>query len=169
MIVISHEFAHQFLTKYVHAWVVCDADAAIQLVTADFRNVWDPIRPPVTGREGYHKLWLDEGGIQEDLDISWRDPMVQGNMIFCEMWTSMIYHGAEMSNPDSGMQAKVANIEPSPVTAVGCSTFEFDDAGLCYEIREYRSVSPGRHPAPPAYRYRMTAREELAALSKKSL
>ncbi len=168
MIVIDHQFAHQFLTKFVHAWVVCDADAAIELVTENFRNVWDPIRPPVQGRDGYRKLWIDEGGNQEDLDISWRDPMVQGNMIFAEMWATMIYHGAEMSNPESGKQAEEANIKPSPVTAVGCSTFEFDEVGLCFEIREYRSVSPGLHQAPPAYRHRMTARDELAALGVNS-
>ncbi|MFM9976455.1 MAG: nuclear transport factor 2 family protein [Sphingomonadaceae bacterium] len=166
MSVITLDFAQRFIQKYVHAWVICDPDAAILLVSENFRNVWDPIRSPVQGREAYHKLWFDEGSIQEDLEIWWRDPVIDKNFVFCEMWTTMIYHGGEMSNPESGQLARAEGIPAQEVTAVGCSAFDFDASGLCCEIREYRSVSPGRHGAPAAYRHKMTAREELAALGR---
>ena len=154
MVTLTIERACAFLDAFMQAWLKVDADAAIALISQDFRYWWDPTKAPVTGHDAYREYWLGEGGIQQELDIRWRDPLVSGNSLAVEIWVTMHYAGAEISDPKSAENAQARGTPPKNITSGGCTVFDFNEQGLCREMREYRFVSDGTFEAPEAYRNR---------------
>lgn len=147
---LNHDTANAFIEKWVDAWLRVDADAAAELFSEDYVYCWHPLESPVVGQDAIKAYWVSEGELQENVNVHWRAPVVDGNHMSFELWCTMNYRGGSLSDPQSGLGSEEEKRERTPreMTGVCCYAVEFNSLGQCREMREYRFEIDGIHPAP---------------------
>lgn len=117
---------------YRAAWENADSDAAAALFTEDaaYRSlIYDE---PHHGRSGVVDYWTGVTSNQSDVTVRMGQPFVDDSKTTVEFWTTM-------------------EIEGAPVTLAGCLLLEFDDTGLCSDLREYWNFTDDTHQPPAGW------------------
>ena len=122
----------EWVEEYGRAWREKDGDAVVALFTEDAEYRSSPFREPDVGSEGIYAYWRRATSTQEDVDVRMGTPIVAGNKVAVEWWTTMRQDGEEITLP-------------------GCLVLRFAADGRCEELREYWHVQPGRHDPPPGW------------------
>lgn len=118
----------RWVEAYAQAWEDMDADAAAALFSEDatYRSlIFDE---PNRGRDGIRAYWLRATSDQADVDVTMGDPLVDGDRVAVEWWTTML---------DTS--------EDEDLTLPGVLLLRFGPDGLCRSLREYWAFEPGRH------------------------
>jgi hypothetical protein len=121
-----------WIAAYARAWVGRDPDAAAALFTEDAVYRSSPFRQPHTGSEAIRDYWARATSTQEDLDLRFGEPVVEGRKAVVEWWAIMRDEGAWITLP-------------------GSLLLRFAADGRCEELREYWHVEDGRHEPPPGW------------------
>ena len=117
-----------WIAAYGRAWEEGDPDAVVTLFTEDASYRSSPFREPNLGQEGIRAYWVRAAGKQEGVQVRMGEPVVDGNVVAVEWWTTM-------DDPDDG-----------EITLPGCLLLQFAPVGRCYDLREYWNVRDGRVP-----------------------
>jgi ketosteroid isomerase-like protein len=120
----------EWLEAYRRAWEEADVEAAVALFTEDAVYRSSPFREPSVGRDGIRSYWAGATAGQEATRVRIGEPIVAGNRVAAEWWTTMRDEGEEITLP-------------------GCLVLRFAPDGRCEELREYWHVEAG-HREPPA-------------------
>ena len=118
-----------WIETYRRAWEENVPEAVVALFTehASYRS--SPFREPDVGHEGIRSYWARTAGTQEGVQVRMGEPVVDGNVVAVEWWTTM-------RDPDDG-----------EITLPGCLLLQFAPDGRCFDLREYWNVQDGRlHP-----------------------
>jgi hypothetical protein len=121
--------AQEWIAAYRRAWVGRDPEAAAALFTEDAVYRSSPFREPHLGSQGIRDYWTRATSTQEELDLRFGEPVVEGRKAVVEWWAIMRDQGAWITLP-------------------GCLLLRFTDDGRCEELREYWHVEDGRHEPP---------------------
>lgn len=121
-----------WLESYRVAWERKDADAAAALFSARSTYRANIFEEPFEGREGVATYWRDVTASQADVQVRIGEPLVDGDRVAAEFWTTMLVAGDEVTLP-------------------GCLLLRFDDDGLCAALREYWHFQPGRFEPPAGW------------------
>ena len=113
-----------WLGGYAAAWVDADPAAAAALFTPDATYRSHPFERAHTGSEGIAKYWRDVTATQENVEVRWGDPVVEGDVAGVEWWTTLRNEAAD-------------------VTLAGILLLHFDGDSLCPALRECWHVEPG--------------------------
>ena len=111
------ERAGAWLAAYRRAWEEADAPAAAGLFTADATYRAHPLRPVHTGHDGIAAYWDRATAGQRDVRVRLGDPIVDGDRVAVEWWTTMTADG-------------------DPATLAGCLLLSFAPDGRCQALRE---------------------------------
>lgn len=122
----------EWIEEYGRAWREQDANAVVALFTEDAEYRSSPFREPHVGSDGIRAYWERATATQEDADVSTGKPIVDGNVVAVEWWTTMRDEGEEITLP-------------------GCLLLRFAPDGRCEALREYWNVEPGRHDPHPGW------------------
>ena len=121
----------EWIEGYRRAWEERDPAAAAALFTEDASYRSSPFRePPNLGHEGVLSYWTGATSTQEDVHVEMGEPLVDGNHVAVEWWTSMRSDGEE-------------------ITLVGCLLLRFAPDGLVpasigkavHDRERYRALS----------------------------
>jgi ketosteroid isomerase-like protein len=112
--------AEQWLQRYGDAWERADPSAAALLFTEDCQYFETPFSPPACGRDGVLRYWSAVPEGQADVSFRFRLLAVQVNTVFAH-WS------ASFTRRTSG----------SRVALDGVLVLEFDERGLCRNLREW--------------------------------
>lgn len=121
-----------WLDAYARAWRERDADAAAALFTEDGIYRSHPFREPHVGREAIRAYWEGATRSQDEFELRFGDPVVEGRRTAVEWWATMRDEGDEVTLP-------------------GILVLRFTDDGLCEELREAWHLEPGRHDPPDGW------------------
>jgi hypothetical protein len=124
--------AADWIAAYGRAWVGRDPKAAVELFTDDAVYRSSPFREPSVGSEGIRDYWTRATSTQDQLDLRFGDPIVEGNKVVVEWWAIMRDEGDWITLP-------------------GALLLRFRDDGRCEELREYWHVEDGRRDPPPGW------------------
>ena len=127
---MEREEAVAWLEAYRRAWEGADTPAAAGLFTADARYRSHPLRPAHTGRDGIAAYWDRATAGQRDVRVRLGDPVVDGQRVAAEWWTTMVADG-------------------EPATLAGCLLLGFAADGRCRDLRECWNLAEGGHDPPP--------------------
>jgi uncharacterized protein (TIGR02246 family) len=127
-----------WIARYGKAWRDKDVDGVAELFTEDATYAAHPLQPPHRGRAGIRAYWRQVTATQEDVDLSFGRPIIDGNRVAVEWW-------ATMKDPEWGPPR-----DDAAVTLPGCLLLRFSDQGLCATLREYWNVEFGRRVPSPA-------------------
>jgi ketosteroid isomerase-like protein len=119
-----------WLDGYRRAWERADTPGLVGLFTPDASYRSHPLRPAHTGHDGVAAYWDRATAGQEDVRVRFGDPIVDGDRVGVEWWTTMRAAG-------------------DPVTLVGCLLLHFAPAGRCRSLRECWHLSEDLRPPPP--------------------
>lgn len=119
-----------WLRAYADAWENADP-GVVELFTEDATYLSQPFREPHTGRDGIRAYWAGATATQRDTEVLIGDPLVEGDHVVAEWWTTMV--------EDDG-----------PVTLPGVLLLDFD-GDECRALREYWAYEPGRHEPFPEW------------------
>lgn len=122
----------EWIEEYGRAWREQDANAVVALFTEDAEYRSSPFREPHVGSDGIRAYWERATATQEDADVNMGKPIVDGNVVAVEWWTTMRDEGEEITLP-------------------GCLLLRFAPDGRCEALREYWNVEPGRHDPHPGW------------------
>jgi ketosteroid isomerase-like protein len=122
----------EWVEAYGRAWREKDADAVVGLFTEDAEYRSSPFREPSVGSAGIRDYWTRATSTQEDADVRMGSPIVAGDRVVVEWWTTMRDQGEEITLP-------------------GCLLLRFAPDGRCAALREYWQVEPGRHEPHPGW------------------
>lgn len=120
----------EWVESYRQAWESRDAGAAAALFTPDATYRSNIFEAPHRGQDGVREYWSDVTASQSDVSVRMGKPFVDGRRVAVEFWTNMKVDGEDVTLP-------------------GCLLLDFDDAGLCWRLREYWHFASGR-AEPPA-------------------
>jgi ketosteroid isomerase-like protein len=120
----------EWIDEYIRAWHEADAEAAGRLFTDDAIYCWHPLQPAAVGREGVEDYWRNVTATQQDQQVRFGSPVVSGNKVAVEFWTTLRNSGDE-------------------VTLAGCMLLRFGEDGRCEELREYWFMESGMHSPSP--------------------
>ncbi len=113
-----------WLERYGRAWEESDPDAAAALFSQDASYYETPFGAPAQGREGVRAYWANATRNQADISFSYEILSVaKGRGIAC-------WRAGFTRRPSAAR-----------VTLDGIFLLEFDDDGLCRELREWWHVS----------------------------
>ena len=121
-----------WIDAYGRAWRGRDPDAAARLFSDDATYHSHPFREPHVGRDGIRRYWELATASQEDLDLSFGEPVVEDDRAAVEWWARMRDDGEEITLP-------------------GILVLRFAADGRCEELRECWHVEPGRHEPPDGW------------------
>jgi ketosteroid isomerase-like protein len=121
-----------WIEEYGRAWREKDAEAVVRIFTEDAVYRSSPFREPSVGSEGIRAYWTRATGAQEDLDLRFGTPIVQGSTVVVEWWATMREGGEEITLP-------------------GTLVLRFAADGRCEELREYWHEEPGRREPPAGW------------------
>ncbi|HLM08656.1 MAG TPA: nuclear transport factor 2 family protein [Thermoleophilaceae bacterium] len=126
---MDDSWARAWIADYGAAWRTGDDEAVAALFadSAVYRST--PFRPPAVGRAAIREYWRTATSTQDALELSFGEPVVQGNRVAVEWWARML---------DGG----------EPITLPGCLVLRFGSDGRCDELREYWHLEQG-DVAPP--------------------
>ena len=119
-----------WLDGYRRAWEQADTPAVLGLFTSDARYRSHPLRPAHTGHDGVAAYWDQATADQQDVLVRLGDPVVDGDRVAAEWWTTMVADG-------------------DPVTLVGCLLLAFAADGRCRDLRECWNVADAIQDPPP--------------------
>jgi hypothetical protein len=117
-----------WIERYRRAWEDGDPVAVVALFTEDASYRSAPFREPYLGQDAIHAYWTRGAGSQEGVQVRMGEPVVDGNVVAVEWWTTM-------DDPDDG-----------EITLPGCLLLQFAPDGRCFDLREYWNVQEGRLP-----------------------
>lgn len=123
---------HEWVDEYACAWREKDADAVVALFTEDAEYRSSPFREPSVGSAAIRAYWERATATQEETDVRMGAPVVAGDRVVVEWWTTMRDEG-------------------EPITLPGCLLLRFAPDGRCEALREYWHVEPGRHAPHPGW------------------
>jgi SnoaL-like domain len=106
-----------WLDGYRRAWEQADTPAVLGLFTADASYRSHPLRPAHTGRDGVAAYWDRATADQREVRVRFGDPIVDGDRVAVEWWTTMTAGG-------------------DPATLAGCLLLAFAADGRCRALRE---------------------------------
>jgi hypothetical protein len=124
--------AAEWIAAYGRAWVERDPEAAVALFTEDAVYRSSPFREPHTGSDGIREYWTRATSTQEDLDLRFGAPVVEGRKAVVEWWAIMRDEGAWITLP-------------------GSLLLRFAPDGRCEELCEYWHLEDGRREPPPGW------------------
>jgi ketosteroid isomerase-like protein len=119
--------ARAWLESYRRAWEEGDVEAFVQLFTEDAIYHSHPFREPHLGHDGIRAYAGGATGTQEQVEVRFGEPIVEGIRAAAEWWATM----------DDAADGEV--------TLPGCLVLRFAADGRCEELREYWHLEPGRH------------------------
>jgi ketosteroid isomerase-like protein len=122
----------EWIAAYARAWEAGDAEAAAALFTPDAVYRSHPCREPHVGSDGIRDYWARATSTQEETEVRFGRPVVEGDRAAVEWWTVMRDEGEWIALP-------------------GCLVLRFAADGRCEELREYWHVEEGRRDAPPGW------------------
>jgi hypothetical protein len=122
----------EWIAAYGRAWVGRDPEAAAALFTEDAVYRSHPFREPHTTTDGILAYWTSATSTQEELDLRFGEPVVEGRKAAVEWWAIMRDEGVWITLP-------------------GSLLLRFAVDGRCEELREYWHVEEGRHGPPPGW------------------
>jgi ketosteroid isomerase-like protein len=126
---VNHE---QWLDGYRRAWIERDADGAAALFTDDALYREKAFDPPFVGRDAIRGYWSTVTQGQQDVELRYGTPVVQGHRVAVEWWANLVNDG-------------------TPVTLAGEFLLVFDRDGRCRELREYWVLTTGRVDPPEGW------------------
>jgi hypothetical protein len=106
-----------WLDGYRRAWEQADSPAVLGLFTTDASYRSHPLRPAHIGHDGVAAYWGRATADQRDVRVRFGDPVVDGDRVAVEWWTTMTAGGA-------------------PATLAGCLLLAFAGDGRCRALRE---------------------------------
>ncbi len=109
-----------WLDSYGRAWEARDPEAAAALFSEDVRYYETPFLAPAEGRDGVRDYWANATGGQSDVAFSYELVSVSGDRGIARWW-------ATFRRISSGAR----------IALDGIFLLEFDDEGLCRELREW--------------------------------
>jgi hypothetical protein len=121
-----------WIAAYGRAWVDRDPDAVVSLFTEDAVYRSSPFREPHVGSAGIRDYWTRATSTQEELDLRFGDPVVEGRKAVVEWWAIM-------------------RDEDAWITLPGALLLRFAADGRCEELREYWHLEDGKHEPPPGW------------------
>ncbi|HEU4449172.1 MAG TPA: nuclear transport factor 2 family protein [Gaiellaceae bacterium] len=122
----------EWVEAYARAWREKDADAVVRLFTEDAEYRSSPFREPGVGSDGIRAYWERATSTQEDVDVRTGAPLLDGDRVAVEWWTTMRDGGEWFTLP-------------------GCLLLRFAPDGRCRALREYWHLEPGRHEPHPGW------------------
>jgi limonene-1,2-epoxide hydrolase len=117
---VTPEQVSDWLAGYRVAWETRSADAAAALFAIDARYYETPFSEPFEGREGIAAYWARVTADQRDIHFDSELLSIDGPRVIAT-WSARFVAG-----PDT-----------TPVELNGIFLLEFDEAGLCLELREW--------------------------------
>jgi hypothetical protein len=124
--------AEEWIAAYGRAWVDGDPGAAVALFTEDAVYRSSPFREPHVGSAGIRDYWTRATSTQEELDLRFGEPVVEGRKVVVEWWAIM-------------------RDEDAWITLPGALLLRFAEDGRCEELREYWHVEDGKHEPQPGW------------------
>jgi hypothetical protein len=122
----------EWIEAYGRAWEDRDPDAAAALFTEEAVYRAHPFREPHLGTVGVRTYCAQATATEADLQVRFGAPILSGEKVSVEWWTTMWAEGEEITIP-------------------GCLLLRFAPDGRCEELREYWHVEPGRHEPPDGW------------------
>jgi hypothetical protein len=119
-----------WLEGYRRTWERADAQGVLELFSADARYRSHPLRPAHTGHDGVAAYWARATADQRDVRVRLGDPVVDGERVAAEWWTTMVAGG-------------------HPATVAGCLLLTFGADGRCRDLRGCWNETDGRKDPPP--------------------
>jgi ketosteroid isomerase-like protein len=126
---VDERWAYEWIEDYGEAWRRGDGDAVAELFTHDAVYRSSPFRAPSVGRDAIRDYWRSSTSTQEELELSFGEPVVHGGRVAVEWWASLRDEGREIALP-------------------GCLVLRFASDGRCEELREYWQLEEGRREPP---------------------
>lgn len=109
-----------WLEGYGQAWESRDPEAAAALFSEDARYYETPFIAPAQGRDGVREYWTHATRNQSDIRFSYNIVSVSGGWGIARWWATFRRVPSDMT-----------------VRLDGIFLLEFDDEGLCHELREW--------------------------------
>ena len=113
--------AQVWLNRLGQAWRDRNPQAAGELFAEHAVYRSDPFRPALVGRSAIVDYWAQATGSQSGIAVTFGSPLVQGNRVAVEWWSTM-------------------NEDGHPTTDAGGLFLLFEN-GLCTELREYWNLT----------------------------
>ena len=123
--------AQEWLDLMGRAWRDRDPEAAAALFTEDAVYWSEPFRSPLLGRAEIADYWKSATSNQSGIDVSFGDPLVDGDRVAVEWWSVTTENGR-------------------PTTDAGGLFLRFED-GRCSELREYWNLADGAVAVPQGW------------------
>ena len=114
---MERERVDDWIEAYRRAWELADTPAAVALFTTDASYRSHPLGPAHAGHDGIATYWGEVTADQRDPRVRFGDPIVDGDRVAVEWWTTMLAGG-------------------DPVTLAGCLLLAFATDGRCRALRE---------------------------------
>jgi ketosteroid isomerase-like protein len=114
---MERERVGAWLEAYRRAWEEADARAIPGMFTQEASYRAHPLGTAYTGHDAIADYWTRATAGQEDIQVRFGDPIVDGDRVAAEFWTSMRSDG-------------------DPVTVAGCLLLAFAPDGRCRSLRE---------------------------------
>jgi SnoaL-like domain len=114
---MDRERVEAWLGAYRRAWEEADTRAIPGMFTQEASYRAHPLGMAHTGHDGIADYWTRATAGQQDVQVRFGDPIVDGDRVAAEFWTTM--------GGDAG-----------PVTVAGCLLLVLDPDGRCRSLRE---------------------------------
>jgi ketosteroid isomerase-like protein len=122
----------EWVEGYRRAWETADSKAAAALFHENALYRSDIFEEPHAGRSGIEDYWTNVTAAQSDITVRMGSPVVEGRRVVVEFWTTMLVAGDELTLP-------------------GCLLLQFNDDGLCTDLREYWHTLGALREPPPGW------------------
>jgi ketosteroid isomerase-like protein len=127
---MDRERVDAWLEGYRRAWEEADTPAVLGLFTEDATYRSHPLRPVHAGHDGIAAYWTQATADQRDVRVRLGDPVVDGDRVGVEWWTTMRAGG-------------------DPLTLVGVLLLAFAADGRCRALRECWNLAEELLDPPP--------------------
>ncbi len=114
-----------WLERYRHAWESADATSVAALFSEDAAYQSNIFEAAHRGRAAIGDYWRRATGTQQAIDVRLGRPLIDGDRVAVEWWTTMRDGGDELTLP-------------------GCLLLHFSGDGQCTSLREYWQIEQGR-------------------------
>lgn len=121
-----------WIESYRRSWETADSKAASALFSNDAFYRSNIFEEPHAGRDGIEDYWTNVTAVQSDVTVRMGSPVVDGQRVVVEFWTTMLVDGNELTLP-------------------GCLLLHFNVEGLCTDLREYWLTLPELQEPPQGW------------------